>query len=904
MNYLLNKIVVIIFLVTLLFSSGLCYEKHINCGGSEPVEDEGFIWEPDQPFDSAGAGYVGGEPTAPEWGVWQIGGTFIHMLFQNHRQGFEKYAFAAPSGGYIVRLELAECKHHISGRRIFSIVAEDSTIVSNIDLYAFVGKDYAVTAVFYIEVDDDTLDISLPASVGEPLLAGISVRSIEPDSTAPRQPDWVEAYPGYNYNIVRWEPIREMDVAGYMVLRKIPGGEWENITPAGTPLWRHIDKSVTPDSSYVYAVATYDVFGNLSEISYETAAVSAMAPGATDLPIYELYIENDQLNILADDPWSDDYIHGAFVCEDDSFPYVEIRHRGNVSRAVSKKSWKVKFSSTDLFEDRRKLNLASEFQDPSFMRNHYAYNLYCRVGIDAPFANFANLWLNDEFYGVFLSLEQVDEAYLRHRHYSEDDIIYRCEWLAFYEADDYSWLWEIENGTDDFDELEDMIKLVTRTPDTEIEAVLDSAFDVESLLRYYAIIVLTGDNDFSMHNIYMHREDTDSGKWHLVPWDHNVSFENPDIEFYPLDQGTHYSPETIGGGNTLWTRMMRTENYRERYCELLDSLTLYLFTAALFGEYRDSTINYIDRDVRADYRKGTFEDNWAWEWHIEHLAYYVSERVEQVRANIEDFRELQNPKGIFINEICASNDSALADDYGEYDDWVELYNSNPFSINLEGLYLTDDIDSLISWELPNVDIAARGHLLLWLDNQPGQGELHGPFKLDADGEFIGLFDKVEHEPWEEPWFTPRAIDLVWFGEQKTDTTWSRYPDGSDNWEFTLPTPEGVNVSDIGEEIIAMPRSINLKAYPNPFNSSCRIRIQEVEDSRIQGIEIFDLRGNVVGAWRRHAQPTDTGKGHVNAMSQQNRTFIWRPASEIDSGIYFAVVILEDRQESMKLIYLK
>ena len=44
---------------------------------------------------------------------------------------------------------------------------------------------------------------------------------------------------------------------------------------------------------------------------------------------------------------------------------------------------------------------------------------------------------------------------------------------------------------------------------------------------------------------------------------------------------------------------------------------------------------------------------------------------------------------IIINEVSASNAFNHADGYGEYNDWIEIYNGNGFNVNLAGWYLTD-----------------------------------------------------------------------------------------------------------------------------------------------------------------------------------------------------------------------
>jgi len=42
---------------------------------------------------------------------------------------------------------------------------------------------------------------------------------------------------------------------------------------------------------------------------------------------------------------------------------------------------------------------------------------------------------------------------------------------------------------------------------------------------------------------------------------------------------------------------------------------------------------------------------------------------------------------LYINEIQASNSTTIADNFLEYDDWIELYNVSNISINLAGYYL-------------------------------------------------------------------------------------------------------------------------------------------------------------------------------------------------------------------------
>lgn len=135
------------------------------------------------------------------------------------------------------------------------------------------------------------------------------------------------------------------------------------------------------------------------------------------------------------------------------------------------------------------------------------------------------------------------------------------------------------------------------------------------------------------------------------------------------------------------------------------------------------------------------------------------------------------PPAIFINEFMASNSAAYEDpDHpGEFDDWIELYNAEPFDVELAGRYLTDDLLNPTKWQFPDVVIPAGGYLVLWADDEPLQGLLHLPFKLGAEGEQIGVFDTDANGN--------LAIDALTFGPQTTDVSQGRFPDGADC--FTL-----------------------------------------------------------------------------------------------------------------------
>ena len=93
-----------------------------------------------------------------------------------------------------------------------------------------------------------------------------------------------------------------------------------------------------------------------------------------------------------------------------------------------------------------------------------------------------------------------------------------------------------------------------------------------------------------------------------------------------------------------------------------------------------------------------------------------------------------------LNEMQSSNSTTINDNFGEYDDWVEIYNPTTDSIEIGGLVLKDQLDT---WAIPTGDpsthLPPNGTFLLWADDNMAQGIFHTNFKLASGGEFLGLY---------------------------------------------------------------------------------------------------------------------------------------------------------------------
>ena len=132
---------------------------------------------------------------------------------------------------------------------------------------------------------------------------------------------------------------------------------------------------------------------------------------------------------------------------------------------------------------------------------------------------------------------------------------------------------------------------------------------------------------------------------------------------------------------------------------------------------------------------------------------------------------------LVINEIMASNDSVVMDEFDEFDDWVEIYNNGSETVDLEGFHLSDDISNLGKYTFSSITISPNNYLIIWADDdEEDQGDNHATFKLSASGEELYLSDSDFN-----------ILDGFTFGEQEVDMGYARVPNGTGDFIIQSPT---------------------------------------------------------------------------------------------------------------------
>ncbi len=235
---------------------------------------------------------------------------------------------------------------------------------------------------------------------------------------------------------------------------------------------------------------------------------------------------------------------------------------------------------------------------------------------------------------------------------------------------------------------------------------------------------------------------------------------------------------------------------------------------------------------------------------------------------------------VVINEFMADNETTVADQDGEYDDWIEFYNNSGDTISLGGYFLSDDASEPDKWFFPDTIIAAGGYLIVWADDDEEQEGLHANFKLSKSGETIILSDQ-----------NINILDEVIFGQQKPDTTNGRYPNGTGDFVGMLPTFGAENSSGFvgtAENLSTSPLLFLLQQnYPNPFSQKTTIVIRLKESCDVS-LDVFNAFGQKV-------EPLFNGY-----LQSGEYRFCWQ-ANNLTSGMYFCRLSSGHQTQMKKMI---
>ena len=311
------------------------------------------------------------------------------------------------------------------------------------------------------------------------------------------------------------------------------------------------------------------------------------------------------------------------------FSSVGLRAKGNNSLrlvneyGLERYSLKIEF---DHFQDGNtyygldKLSLDSSYQDNSYMKNYLAYDMMDYMGVPSPLCSYVWVTVNGEDWGLFLAVEEPEEAFARRNYGADHGKLYKPDYRSL-EAEnrDIALQYTTEDPAD-YDNIfrnakfesnaEDQARLIGALKTLSEGTDLESAVNVDEVLRYFTVQVFVVNLDSYLgrtgHNYFLYEED---GIISMLPWDYNLAFATyslgmpdpvNDAELYvnyPID--TPASGE-IMTNRPLYHNLMKNDEYFAKYHAYFDQFIREYFESGYFVKKTAETAKMISPYVKKD----------------------------------------------------------------------------------------------------------------------------------------------------------------------------------------------------------------------------------------------------------------------------------------------------------------
>ncbi len=291
-------------------------------------------------------------------------------------------------------------------------------------------------------------------------------------------------------------------------------------------------------------------------------------------------------------------------------------------------------SNTDI-DGFRRINLKYAKDDPTYIREHYCYDLLSRYGVwTAPESSWCRLSIDNGqqkvYYGVYLMVESIDRQYLKRRPEfgSPDGFLWKCSIGAdlsgtsgnlFHLDDNSSGNYAYELKDDDpvaFEaakkQLRGFISKFNSLKGDEFRQWVQEAVDVPLLLKMYAANVAVGHWDDYWNNtnnfyIYFNSRDPEKYRFYMLPYDYDNTLGTSNNCGVQSDSGRH-DPYNWGMKRcTLISKLLSIKEFRDMYTDYLhqlslDGLDLFNFAASTtrIQKWQKLLEPYIPNDTRED----------------------------------------------------------------------------------------------------------------------------------------------------------------------------------------------------------------------------------------------------------------------------------------------------------------
>lgn len=329
---------------------------------------------------------------------------------------------------------------------------------------------------------------------------------------------------------------------------------------------------------------------------------------------------------------------------------VGIRIRGNTSRNNIKKSFKIDFKEFggEKLKKLKKLNLKPNTNDPSMVREPLSWLLYQTMNVPAARTAYVNLYINDEYMGVYQNVENIDDEFVDRRYGSEEGNLYKCYWGATLASDNDLYndnLYSLKTNEDlnDRSHLQALVDHLNAPITDGWVNALEAQFDVSEYLMQLAVESMIGHWDgysYNSNNFYLYY-DTQSNKIHFIPYDLDNTWG---IDWIGPDWGK----QDLNNWYSNWLNVVLTkkilavQEYKNQYINNISKVLTHWkdyktyaknFQETVVNEVADDYFYTLDRGYEDNDFKAALEQ--AAGEHVEYGIYdYIDERYENALDQI------------------------------------------------------------------------------------------------------------------------------------------------------------------------------------------------------------------------------------------------------------------------------
>ncbi|MFY0689015.1 MAG: CotH kinase family protein [Cyclobacteriaceae bacterium] len=374
----------------------------------------------------------------------------------------------------------------------------------------------------------------------------------------------------------------------------------------------------------------------------------------SNLPVISIKTENS-LPIVT----RDEYLSGSLEVFSEHVDHnlgisLSIRGRGNSTWKFPKKSYQIKFSDKEEFlgmpKDKKWILLAN-YSDKTLLRNEVAFKLSRLSNLDwTPESRFVELFVNDEYLGVYQATQKVEESSNRvditnNGYLLEVDqpVRVNASGEIYFKTDHYLFKIKepnLELRDDQFLLIRDYVQLTEQVllGNNFMDSVegYRNYIDVSSFVDWYLINEITKNNDSKFrYSVYLNY--IPGGKLKMGPiWDYDISLGNINVNNNETPDGYWIKK------STWYSRLFEDPNF---VAKVKSRFNYFYNNRDLFEENIVSTAYYLDQGQKRNFKKWPILGEYVWPNHVafksyneevEYLKKWLNERFEWMNKSIND----------------------------------------------------------------------------------------------------------------------------------------------------------------------------------------------------------------------------------------------------------------------------